>query len=68
MSEPTLYDRIQQAAEWHKNATPAERKAMMKAQRESFVRAMTTPCEHGVLDFEQCGDCRALTPDDGEVK
>lgn len=30
-----------------------------EAQRQSFVRAMTTPCEHGVLDFEQCAECRA---------
>ncbi len=35
-----------------------ERDAMFKAQRESYVRGMTTPCEHGVLDFEQCGACR----------
>ena len=32
--------------------------AELVAQRESWVRAMTTPCEHGVLDFEQCGECR----------
>ena len=35
-----------------------ERADMRRAQRESYVRGMTTPCEHGVLDFEQCGDCR----------
>lgn len=29
-----------------------------EAQRQSWVRGMTTPCEHGVLDFEQCPDCR----------
>jgi hypothetical protein len=29
-----------------------------EAQRQSWVRAMTTGCEHGVLDFEQCPDCR----------
>lgn len=39
-----------------------ERQAMWQAQRESFVRAMTTPCEHGVLDFEQCPQCRAPAP------
>ena len=39
-----------------------ERRAMWQAQRESFVRAMTTPCEHGVLDFEQCPQCRAPAP------
>lgn len=31
---------------------------MMEAQKESFIRAMATPCEHGVLDFETCPDCR----------
>lgn len=35
--------------------SPAE----IEEQRASWVRAFTTPCEHGVLDFEQCPDCRA---------
>jgi len=39
--------------------TPEQRKAHDEAQRASFVRGMTTPCEHGVLDFEQCAECRA---------
>lgn len=39
-----------------------ERQAMWQAQRESFVRAMTTPCEHGALDFEQCPQCRSPAP------
>ena len=30
-----------------------------EAQRQSWVRGMTQPCEHGVVDFEQCPDCRA---------
>jgi len=38
--------------------TPAERAAMMEEQRKSWVRGMTTRCEHGWLDFEQCPDCR----------
>ena len=42
-----------------KAMTPEEREAMFDAQRKSWARAMTTPCEHGVLDFEQCGECRA---------
>jgi hypothetical protein len=32
-----------------------------EAQRQSLVRAMQ-PCEHGVLDFEDCGDCRKAQP------
>jgi hypothetical protein len=38
--------------------SPAEREAMLAEQRRSFVRAMA-PCEHGVLDWETCPDCRA---------
>lgn len=34
--------------------SPAE----IEAQRQSWVRAFTTPCEHGELDFEQCPQCR----------
>jgi len=37
---------------------PAERAAHLEAQRASWVRGMITPCEHGVLDFEDCGECR----------
>lgn len=38
--------------------SPEEKVEHREAQRRSWVRGMTTPCEHGVLDFEQCGDCR----------
>lgn len=41
--------------------TPKQRDEMYALQRESFVRAMTTRCEHGQLDFEQCTECRALS-------
>lgn len=40
--------------------TPAERAEMHQAQRESWVRGMCTPCEHGELDFEECRFCRGL--------
>jgi hypothetical protein len=33
-----------------------------EAQRQSLVRAISTPCEHGVRDFEDCGDCRKAQP------
>lgn len=39
--------------------SPQEREAMYHAQRESLVRAFSTPCEHGELDFETCPKCRA---------
>ena len=38
--------------------SPEDQAAHRAKQRASFIRGMTTPCEHGVLDFEQCGDCR----------
>lgn len=41
-----------------KAMTPDARQDMIAKQRASFILGMTTPCEHGVLDFEQCGDCR----------
>lgn len=39
--------------------TPEEQQRHWDAQRESFVRGMTTPCEHGMLDFEDCEQCRS---------
>lgn len=42
--------------------SPEEREEMWRRQRESYVRSMTTPCEHGVLDWETCPDCRGATP------
>jgi hypothetical protein len=38
--------------------TPKQREEMWRKQRESWVRAFSTPCEHGELDFEQCPECR----------
>jgi hypothetical protein len=58
---PELADKIEWARGWWDRATPDERKAMLTAQRESYVRAMTTPCPHGIMDFEDCGDCRYPT-------
>ena len=42
--------------------SPEEQAEHRRLQRESFIRGMTTPCEHGVLDFEQCPDCRGWKP------
>lgn len=49
---------LKQAKRSVERMTLKERAAMLEKQRESFVRAMTTRCEHGELDFEQCQDCR----------
>ena len=32
--------------------------AEIAAQKASWVRGMTGGCEHGVVDFEQCPQCR----------
>jgi hypothetical protein len=53
-----LGELIKQAVARLEAMTPLEREVHWKAQRESFVRAMNTPCEHGQLDFEQCDQCR----------
>ena len=50
--KPTL-DELLAEARLHE-MTPAE----VEAQRQSWVRAFTTSCEHGKLDFEQCPRCR----------
>lgn len=38
--------------------TPEELEKMKAEQAKSFVRGMMARCEHGVLDFEQCPQCR----------
>jgi hypothetical protein len=58
---PDLDELLRRSVEAVKAMSPEERAAMHEAQRQSWVRAFTTPCEHGELDFEQCGDCRAKT-------
>lgn len=55
------------AIEAKRAAMPPEERAELErreqeAQRESWIRAMA-PCEHGVLDFEDCADCRKPNPD-----
>jgi hypothetical protein len=51
-------EKLRKAVDWWKTASPAEREAMHKAQRESFARAFA-PCEHGVADWEDCPKCRS---------
>lgn len=53
-----LVEALDAAKKCVKAMTPEEREEMYCRQRESFVRGMTTPCEHGELDFEQCTKCR----------
>ena len=56
--EPTLAEALDLARDHQ--MTPEE----VEAQRASWVRAFSTPCEHGRLDFEQCPGCRALREGD----
>lgn len=56
---PELDDLIAKSKVAVAKMTPEEYALMMEAQKRSFVRAMTTPCEHGMLDFEDCTECRS---------
>lgn len=53
-----LQQMLTDAVERVKAMTPEEQAAMRQAQRESWMRGMTQGCEHGVLDYEQCPQCR----------
>jgi hypothetical protein len=59
-----LQDLLDAARKRVDEMTPDEREKMMEDQRASWVRAMTMGCEHGVLDFEQCPECRGKSADD----
>jgi hypothetical protein len=56
----SLAKTVQDAMDRFNALSPEQQADHRRLQRESFVRAMTTPCEHGDLDFEQCRDCRTL--------
>jgi hypothetical protein len=62
----TNFRKMLDEIEAHRASLPPEVRAKLEAdereaQRQSWVRAMQ-PCEHGVLDFEDCGDCRKARP------
>jgi hypothetical protein len=59
---------LEEAVAFVKAMSPEDHAAMIEAQRQSWVRGMA-PCEHGVADWEDCGECRSPTPnaDEGEV-
>lgn len=50
---PELRQALIDADQRFRAMTSEQRKAMYRAQRDSWVRAMSTPCEHGELDWEQ---------------
>lgn len=49
---------IAKANQLFNRMTEDQKAKMREAQKQSFVRGMTTPCEHGALDFEHCDKCR----------
>jgi hypothetical protein len=51
---------LEQAKQHMARMSPEDRRKMYEEQKQSFIRAFTTPCEHGVLDFEQCPKCREV--------
>lgn len=53
-----ITEKLRESVERVKRMTPEERERMLEEQRKSWVRGMTARCEHGVVDFEQCPDCR----------
>lgn len=56
---PELEELLERAKARVEAMSPEEYEEMIRLQRESFVRGMMARCEHGILDFEQCGECRA---------
>jgi hypothetical protein len=58
LERPELETLLKRAVEAYDRMTPEQKATMHEAQRQSWVRGMTARCEHGVLDFEQCPDCR----------
>lgn len=55
---PALSELIRKSVEAFNAMTPEQQEAMLAEQRKSWVRGMTARCEHGMVDFEQCPDCR----------
>ena len=54
-------DKLLERAKQHMaRMSPEGRRKVYEEQKQSFSRAFTTPCEHGVLDFEQCSKCRGV--------
>ena len=62
MNAETLQGLISKANARYDAMSPEQQADMWRKQRDSFVRAMTTPCEHGELDWETCVGCREKTP------
>ena len=48
---------LDRAMDRYRAMSPEDQAEMWRKQKESYVRAMTKPCEHGFLDFETCPEC-----------
>lgn len=67
MTDEELLKLAREAKDRYDALSPADKLMHDALQRASFVRAFSTPCEHGELDFEQCAQCRSVaTPAGGE--
>lgn len=62
MSGSKIIKGLEEAVAFVKAMSPEEYAAMIKAQSESYGRSLA-PCEHGMVDFEQCPDCRQYMRD-----
>lgn len=56
-TDKELSDLLRKSREKVSSMSGADRDEMFEAQAKSFARSLQ-PCEHGVVDFEQCQDCR----------
>lgn len=58
MTEAEFKSLVGEARARYDALSPDEKREHDEAQRQSWVRGMTTRCEHGEVDFEQCPKCR----------
>lgn len=57
VTSPELLAALEESRIRYDAMTPEEKAEVDRKQRESWIRAFG-PCDHGVLDFEECPQCR----------
>lgn len=60
MSDTKIIKGLEEAIAYVRTLSPEDYASMVAAQSLSYARSLA-PCEHGMVDFEQCADCRATT-------
>lgn len=58
MSGSKIIKGLEEAVAFVKAMSPEDYAAMIEAQSQSYARSLA-PCEHGMVDFEQCSECRS---------